>query len=233
MAFFSFCKKNYPSLEKNFCNTTFQGKKRSIAGKQNRMIKRRLWLIALIWVALNNSLDAQVLRDTFIPTSAEDWRVQPWKEYKSIEGKFQVLTPGDFEKGIDSVQTPLGKLAYHILIYNNTKKNAENLFYMITFCDYPQGTIHSDSTELLKEFFEASIDQATSSVKGELMYQGDVSLQGFPGKIWRINYLRDQAVIKTKAFVVRNRFYSIQTVTLKDMAINAASDRFFDSFRIF
>jgi len=103
---------------------------------------------------------------------------------------------------------------------------------MITFCDYPPGTIHSDSTELLKDFFAASVDQATSSVKGELAYQADIVQQGFPGKIWRINYLRDQAVIKTKAFMVRNRFYSIQTVTLKDMAINAASDRFFDSFLI-
>lgn len=176
---------------------------------------------------------AQVLRDTFVSTSAEDWRVTPWKAYKSVEGKFQVLTPGDFDKAVDTVRTDLGKLAYHILVYNNTQKNAENLFYMITFCDYPPGTIHSDSTALLKDFFDASIDQAASSVKGEVMYQSDVSLQGYPGKVWRINYLRDQAVIKTKAFMVGHRFYTIQTVTLKDMAMNAASERFFDSFLIF
>jgi hypothetical protein len=103
---------------------------------------------------------------------------------------------------------------------------------MITFCDYPPGSIHSDSTELLKDFFDASIDQATSSVHGELAYQNDVTLKGYPGKLWRINYLRGQALIKTRAFMVENRFYTIQTVTVKDMAINAASDRFFDSFII-
>jgi hypothetical protein len=193
---------------------------------------QKLSLLGLLCLASVSISQAQVLRDTFIQTSAEDWRTNPWKEYKSLEGKFSVLTPGEFDKAVDSVQTPLGKLAYHILVYNNTQKNAENLFYMITFCDYPTGTIHSDSTDLLKDFFAASIDQAASSVKGELAYQGDILQQGFPGKIWRINYLRDQAVIKTKAFMVRNRFYSIQTVTLKDMAINAASDRFFDSFLI-
>lgn len=191
-----------------------------------------LLIVALITCTCLESR-AQVLRDTFVSTSAEDWRVSPWKEYKSVEGKFQVLTPGDFDKAVDTVRTDLGKLAYHILVYNNQQKNAENLFYMITFCDYPPGTIHSDSTALLKDFFEASIDQAASSVKGDVMYQSDVSLQGYPGKVWRINYLRDQAVIKTKAFMVRNRFYSIQTVTLKDMAMNAASERFFDSFLIF
>ena len=190
-----------------------------------------LSLLSLLLLA-SSGIHAQVLRDTFIQTSAEDWRTNPWKEYKSLEGKFRVLVPGEFDKAVDSVQTPLGKLAHYILVYNNTQKNAENLFYMITFCDYPPGTIHSDSTELLKDFFAASVDQATSSVKGELAYQADIVQQGFPGKIWRINYLRDQAVIKTKAFMVRNRFYSIQTVTLKDMAINAASDRFFDSFLI-
>lgn len=191
-----------------------------------------LLIVALITCTFLESR-AQVLRDTFVSTSAEDWRVSPWKEYKSVEGKFQVLTPGDFDKAVDTVRTDLGKLAYHILVYNNTQKNAENLFYMITFCDYPPGTIHSDSTALLKDFFDASIDQAASSVKGEVMYQSDVSLQGYPGKVWRINYLRDQAVIKTKAFMVGNRFYTIQTVTLKDMAMNAASERFFDSFLIF
>jgi hypothetical protein len=175
-------------------------------------------------------LAAQVMRDSFPRASAEDWHVHPWKEYQSMEGKFKVLTPGDFDKAVDSVQTPIGKMAYHILIYNNTQKNAENLFYMITFCDYPEGTIHSDSTELLKEFFDASIDQALKSVKGELAYQSDISLQGYPGKLWRINYLREQALIKTRAFMVKNRFYTIQTVTVKDMAINMASDRFFDSF---
>ena len=121
-----------------------------------------------------------------------------------MEGKFKVLTPGEFDKAVDSVQTPIGKMAYHILIYNNTQKNAENLFYMITFCDYPEGTIHSDSTELLKEFFDASIDQALKSVKGELAYQSDISLQGYPGKLWRINYLREQALIKTRAVDVHD-----------------------------
>jgi len=197
-----------------------------------KLMQQFLLIVALITCTYLESR-AQVLRDTFVSTSAEDWRVNPWKEYKSVEGKFQVLTPGDFDKAVDTVRTDLGKLAYHILVYNNQQKNAENLFYMITFCDYPPGTIHSDSTALLKDFFEASIDQAASSVKGEVVYQSDVSLQGYPGKVWRINYLRDQAVIKTKAFMVRNRFYSIQTVTLKDMAMNAASERFFDSFLIF
>jgi hypothetical protein len=187
-------------------------------------------MLGILCTCLPILLAAQVMRDSFPRSSAEDWRVNPWKEYQSMEGKFKVLTPGEFDKAVDSVQTPIGKMAYHILIYNNTQKNAENLFYMITFCDYPEGTIHSDSTELLKEFFDASIDQALKSVKGELAYQSDISLQGYPGKLWRINYLREQALIKTRAFMVKNRFYTIQTVTVKDMAINTASDRFFDSF---
>lgn len=193
-------------------------------------MKMKRLILGMLCTCLPFFLIAQVMRDSFPRASAEDWRVNPWKEYQSMEGKFKVLTPGEFDKAVDSVQTPIGKMAYHILIYNNTQKNAENLFYMITFCDYPEGTIHSDSTELLKEFFDASIDQALKSVKGDLAYQSDISLQGYPGKLWRINYLREQALIKTRAFMVKNRFYTIQTVTVKDMAINTASDRFFDSF---
>lgn len=217
--------------KKYFLEYNFYAQKTLKYGNRMEMkLVQKLLIVGLFCSVLPVLVPAQILRDTFVRTSAEDWRVHPWKEYKSIEGKFQVLTPGDFDKAVDSVYTDIGKLAYHILIYNNTQKNAENLFYMITFCDYPPGTIHSDSTELLKDFFDASIDQAIKSVNGELAYQNDITLKGFPGKLWRINYLRGEALIKTRAFMVGNRFYTIQTVTVKDMAINAASDRFFDSF---
>ncbi len=163
--------------------------------------------------------------------TAEDWRVRPWKEYQSFEGKFKVYTPGDFLLAVDTVQTNLGKLAYHMHVYHNQQKFAENVFYMITWVDYPLGTIHQDSTELLDEFFKASMDEAAQNVRGKVAYSGETSLQGYPGYLWRINYKMETAVIKTRVFVRDNRYYSIQTVTVKDLAINAASDRFFDSFQ--
>lgn len=163
-----------------------------------------------------------------------NFTIQNWQEYKSFDGKFRVLVPAEMTAKVDSIQTEVGKLAYHTHLYQPAKeKEAENLIYMVSYVDYPEYSIHSDSTELLKEFFDNTIESATEAVMGNLIYASETSLNDYPGRLWRIEYLEDRAVIKTKAFLVKNRYYAIQTICLKERALNTASDTFFDSFRIF
>ncbi len=156
-----------------------------------------------------------------------------WEEFVSYEGRFRVLTPGDFSVKIDSVSTAIGTLAYHTFYYQPPEADRpENLFYMISYCDYPPEGVHSDSTALLDEFFASTMDAAAESVQGELLYSAEQKLDGYPGRIWRIDYLQGQAVVKTRAFLVKNRYYAIQTITVESLAMNPASERFFDSFRL-
>jgi len=155
-----------------------------------------------------------------------------WIEFNSYDGRFQVLAPGLMLEKTDSIETPLGKLAYRVSFFQPEDKTAENLLYMVSWCDYPDGGIHSDSTELLKDFFEATMESAAFSVKGEVVYSDEFSLAGFPGKIWRIDYLDGAAIIKTRAFVSHNRYYALQTVSLKERHLNPAGEKFFDSFRL-
>ena len=42
---------------------------------------------------------------------------QNWTEYKSFEGKFRVVTPGELTEKVDSIETEVGKLAYHTFVY--------------------------------------------------------------------------------------------------------------------
>ena len=154
-----------------------------------------------------------------------------WEEFKSYEGRFRVLVPGTLTQKTDSIATPIGHLAYHVFYYQPAD-SADNLIYMLSYCDYPPFTLDADSTELLNEFFEATIESAVESVNGELAYASERPYLEYPGRIWRIDYLNGQAIIKTRALVVGNRYYALQTATVKPRSLNLSSDRFLDSFHL-
>ncbi len=176
----------------------------------------------------------QILPLLFISFLLISWQSKPWIEYKSYEGKFTIQVPGgEMQEEVNVVKTYIGEITYHSFIYKTTSKDADNLVYLVSYCDYPKGTIHSDSLQLVEEFFDATVETAVKSVDGELLYVSDVSTKGFPGKHWRVDYKQGQGVIKTKSFLVQNRYYSIQTIMLKEKSLNASTERFMDSFRFF
>lgn len=157
---------------------------------------------------------------------------QDWQEFLSYDGKFKIKTPGKLQENVDTIETAIGKLAYHIFYYENEAQSAENVWYMISYCDYPEGAMHSDSTELLNDFFEGTIEEAVDAVKGELRYATEINELDFPGRLWRIDYLDGQAIVKTRAYMVENRYYAIQTISLKDRHLNKLQDKFLDSFKL-
>jgi hypothetical protein len=155
-----------------------------------------------------------------------------WQEYTSLEGRFRILAPGEMTQKVDTVSTEVGTLAYRTVFHQSPAKDADNLFYMVSYCDYPEGTFPADSSALLEEFFATTIEAAAASVDGEMIYTTDIQLKDHPGKFWRINYLDGKAVIKTKAYMVGDRYYAVQVISYKEGNINAAADRFFDSFHL-
>lgn len=153
-----------------------------------------------------------------------------WRTYVSYDGGFKVETPGDMKEVVNTGKTALGDLEYHVFVYRDNDKDADNLMYMISYCDYPEGSIHSDSTELVNEFLTATVESATKSVNGSLIYSHDIKIKKYPGKLWRVDYGEGKGVIRTKAFIKENRFYTIQTACNSNKSLNMSSDKFMDSF---
>ncbi|MEN0005391.1 MAG: hypothetical protein AAF798_14665 [Bacteroidota bacterium] len=161
------------------------------------------------------------------------YEYQKWEDFRSYEGKFRVLIPGAVSTKEQTLETGVGELTYHTAYCELKDKNADNLVYIISYCDYPDGGMHSDSTELLGEFFAATMEGAAASVEGAVVYEQTRDFREYPGRVWRVDYLEGKAVIKTRAFLVGNRFYSLQTITTKERSLNRSSERFFSSFRLF
>lgn len=155
-----------------------------------------------------------------------------WRTYTSYDGGFKVETPGDMKEVINTGTTALGDLEYHVFVYRDNEDDADNLMYMISYCDYPAGSIHSDSTEFVNDFLDATVESSAKSVNGSLVYSNDIKVKKYPGKLWRVDYGEGQGVIRTKAFIKGNRFYTIQTACNSNKSLNMSSDKFMDSFSL-
>lgn len=156
-----------------------------------------------------------------------------WEEFVSLDGKFKVWAPAALTEKIDSVQTDVGTLAYHTFFHQtNYQDETDNIIYMVSFCDYPEGIIFADSTGLATEFFDETMTAAAETVGGEILYSTDIQLKENLGKQWRIDYLDGNAFIKTKAYLVENRYYSIQVISTKKQSLSSQTNQFLDSFEL-
>lgn len=191
---------------------------------------RFLGLLLYFMVTLQLPMHAQTPLSATKPNSWE--QSASWQEFSHYDGRFSVVSPGPFTEKIDSVRTALGVLAYHSFFFQPSAENADNAVYMVSYCDYPEGSVHSDSIGLVQDFFDATQESAALSVRGDVRYSDSVALYNYPGRIWRIDYRDGRASIRTRAYVVANRYYAIQTVCKKELGLNPSSDRFLDSFRL-
>lgn len=154
-----------------------------------------------------------------------------WTLFSNEKGRFQIDSPGEFTEKVDSIETEIGKIAYHTFFYKMENEAGDDIF-MVNYCDYNLDFEMSDSTEIIEDFFQATMEAAAESVNGEILYQNDIQLNNHAGKLWRINFEDGNAVAKTKAYLVDNRYYGVQVISLHNKSAYDLVDRFFNSFKL-
>lgn len=159
---------------------------------------------------------------------------QRWQEMNELDGRFRLLVPADMQHDIDSVETALGTQAFHTFHLQAPDKNtAENIIYALSYVDYPAGSLHHDSLELVGEFLLNTEEEAAVAVGGEVIYAADKALSGYPARQWRIDYNGGRASARTLAVVSGNRYFELKVFSLSATGVNKSADRFFDSLRLF
>lgn len=192
---------------------------------------RYLLLPALL--LLTTGLFAQTPMAAHRPTLS--WEAsQNWAVIQDADGRFQLLSPAKFTHAVDSVETALGRQVYHTFhLAAPDPATAENAIYAISYVDYPTGTIHHDSTELVREFMLGTEEEAAAAVGGEIVYSTDKELSGYPARQWRIDYNGGRATARTLAGVVGNRYYEVKVFSVSASGINQSANKFFDSVRLY
>lgn len=164
---------------------------------------------------------------SFTPGSAS------WQEIRPTRGNYSVLMPGvptEQNKPVNSAA--YGTLTLALSMLQPEKGTDPNVLYASSFTDYPAGTIHSDSTEILTEFFNSSRDGGLAAIQGKLLTESVIELNGYPGREQRVDFKNGLAIIKYRHYLVKNRLYTLQVITLKTNNFNTSINKFLDSFRL-
>ncbi|MBX2815572.1 MAG: hypothetical protein KTR24_06235 [Saprospiraceae bacterium] len=155
-----------------------------------------------------------------------------WQDFQSIDGRFSIKSPHALDKVAKVISTAVGDLEYHNYFWSCDHDSLGYGHFVVSYCDYPTGAFPADSVGLVDLFFDASSEQAATAVDGELIYEDDIMLGSYPGRFWRIHYNEGETVVKTRAFLVGDRYYSVQVAVLAASAQEAFVDRFLKSFKI-
>ena len=187
----------------------------------------------LLFCFLTTTLAAQTPQTT--DTYESTWEQgRYWSEVNDVDGRFQLLSPQAFDYRVDSLDTGLGAQVLHTFHFEAPDPTkAENVIYALTYVDYPAGSLHHDSTELVTDFFASTEEEAVRAMRGDLVYGGDREVSAYPARQWRIDYNDAKATARTLAVVAHNRYYELKVFSLKATGPNDAATKFFDSFRLF
>lgn len=171
---------------------------------------------------------------TLLALVLSSWTFSDWTYFTSAEGRFKIFAPSELQnqEQIQAIETSLGTLEYHTFYHQPTKGETKDFIFILSYVDYPDALLLSDSTDLVNEFFSTTIEAASENLNGELKYENPLELSDYPGRIWRIDYNEGEAIMKTKAYVVGNRYYSLQVAVNSDKRFNSHIDLFLNSFEL-
>lgn len=151
-----------------------------------------------------------------------------WKRFAPTEEKFKILAPCEMQYGEKSLLTDVGKLTTKTWMCQPSEDHPNQL-YILSYVDYPEGTFHQDSTELIESLFDITISQNVRDLGGELLYQTEISKHKHPGKLYRVSYNKNRMVLKSVIYLVGDRFYALQAYAITPRSMNQEMDIFLDS----
>jgi hypothetical protein len=152
-----------------------------------------------------------------------------WKLFKTNE--FHALYPHTPDYDSEIVKSDVGDLKLKMYMYDASKDSLDdNYVYGVISTEYPDSLINSAFKDKLANLFRNSIDGAVTNVKGKLLSEKEITLDGYPGREIRINYPEGSALIKMRLYLVRNKMFILQTISDMKKEENPSVVKFLDSF---
>ena len=87
------------------------------------------------------------------------------------------------------------------LIPVDRRKKIKICPYIISYVDYPEGTFHPDSLDLISEGVVKALKQQAEHLGGNVIYSADMDDLGFKGQLYRIAYKDAKIFVKERASV--------------------------------
>lgn len=152
-----------------------------------------------------------------------------WKRFHYPEHHFSILAADSLAYISQEAKVAIGDITYHSYSYENPADTA-NVLYQVEYFEYPEGAVHSDSLELVQLIYDENIKATVKRTFGKVLYDQEVTIQGRPGRLYKIAFKDELATIKTKLLIVDNKYYAISVVGARSLSLNRNVDRFINSF---
>jgi hypothetical protein len=168
---------------------------------------------------------------TFLFISFGFTTASQWEIYEVADFKAKFPSKPTYETQV--VNSAVGNLTMHIHMYDASNTGTDdNLVYGIISTEYPDSTIDSNDSELMSNMFRSAIDGAVSNVKGKLLSEKNISIGKYPGREIKVDYGDGVAFIRMRLYLVKNKMYILQTITLTEKDNNASINEFLNSFQL-
>jgi len=150
-------------------------------------------------------------------------KLEDFKPYRSVEGRFSILLPGKPERELQQVDTSTGALEF--IIY---QAGSEKIGFVVGYVDYPQKMFENVD---IKQMLDAARDGVVQKVNGKLEYEKALDFHGNTGIEIEIKVPK-KATIKARVILIGNRLYNLMAVSESKRTLNKNCPKFFDSFKV-
>ena len=137
------------------------------------------------------------------------------------------------EHTVQQIETEMGSVDYHSYYLDMKDDSTGSFIFVASFYRLDEPIFPRDSVEAIYDFLSATVAQSAHSVDGEVIFMDDIRYKHeYPGRLWRIHFNNDQTVMKSRAYLVDNAFYSLQVAVDAEHALSGLIDQYFDSFKL-
>jgi hypothetical protein len=150
-------------------------------------------------------------------------KLAPFKEFRSNEGRFTVLMPGEPKSEDQSADTSVGNVKMFIFTAGSTKVGC-----VVSYADYPEQLINATDPQ---KVLDVARNGAISNVKGRLVRENKFDFHGLPARDVVIE-MPNKIFVTTRLILAGPRFYQLMLIAPKDNSHEQDIAKFFDSFKI-
>lgn len=154
-----------------------------------------------------------------------------WIIFKSQDSNFSVFVPGEMEKSTETFLTDIGSVDFNSFIYKGNALD-QNAVFIVLHYKYPMDLTAEENGTLADSILLTTVEESLIKLNGSLDYKREVDFGYYPGMLYRIKYNNGNGILKSKSFVIKDNFYSLQIYTTIEKSLNHEMDTFLDSFRL-
>lgn len=157
-------------------------------------------------------------------------KAKQWDSFTFDEYGYQIDFPSEPKYLSQKTNSEVGLLDLHIQLVDYTMKGGS--LYGISYTEYPGSFISSDKKEMLPDYFKAAVNGAVNNMSGELLSESVIEIDGYPGREIKAAIKNGGYHMTMRMYLVKNKFYSLQVLSLRKAIDEEATKNFFDSFEL-